>query len=325
MDFIKKMACAAVFLAAAATAHAAQQSRFTITDLGDSFNPAFGGIFASAVNDRGEITGWAYAGAQVPQHHAFLWDSGAKTDLGVPPGGYESTAYGMNNRGTVVGESGGHIAWYQDGAWTQLDLFGVANDVNDGGTIVGGYTNNVGTHGYLLKDGVFIDMGTLGGSYSVAFAVNKKDVAVGYSYNGGSSLRAFVFENGAMRDLGTLGGSSSYAFDINNRGDIVGASDDGAFHTVATIYDGSMRRLLPMATNFSVARSINDHGDVVGTSDGHAFLLESNGTLTYLDQLPEAVSGGWMYMQPLAISNRGWIVGTAWHNGHSRSFLITFK
>lgn len=325
MNIAQKMAGAALLLAATATAHAAQPSKLTITDLGDSFNPIFGGIFASMVNNRGEIGGWAYAGATVPNHHAFIWDSGSLTDLGVPAGGYETTPYGMNNRGTVAGESGGYIAFYRDGAWTQLDLRGVANDVNDDGMIVGTYVNNVGTHAFLLKDGVFVDMGTLGGSYSTAFAVNSKGAATGYSYDHLFHLHPFIYQNGAMRDLGTLGGNNAYAYDINSHGVVVGTSEDGFGHTVAMIYDGIMRPALPVATSFSTAKSINDHGDIVGTADGHAYLLESDGTLTWLDQLPEVVAAGWKFMQANAINDRGWIVGTGSLNGRGRSWVIMPK
>jgi len=62
--------------------------------------------FASSVNDTGEIVGRAdLQGSEI--HHAFLWKHGTMTDLGIPPGGGPcSTAYSINSKGQIVGDSG---------------------------------------------------------------------------------------------------------------------------------------------------------------------------------------------------------------------------
>ena len=316
--------CATLVLAAAATATAAPP-KYTITDLGNGFNPSFGAVYATSVNNRGEVSGWAYHGQTVPQHHAMVWEGGTLTDLGTPDGSYDSAVYGINNRGTYVGHSEGWIAYFSDGAWTKLGVAGSANDVNDRGTIVGNY-NASGTRAFMLRNGVFMDLGTLGPSFAYAFAVNGKDVAVGYSYDNAFHTRAFVYEKGAMRDIGTLGGTGAYAYDINDHGVVVGASDDGLGHTVAFVYErGVMRPLFATNTVNSMARSINDHGDIVGTIDGRGFLLARDGTLTILEQLPGVASGLWRYLQPVAINDRGWIVGTGYRGETGRSFLITPK
>ena len=59
--------------------------------------------------------------------------------------------------------------------------------------------------------GVLIDMGTLGGEFSEATAVNSKTKAVGYSENGDQQVRAFIWDclDRKMQDLGTLGGEFS--------------------------------------------------------------------------------------------------------------------
>ena len=325
MILLKKIACAALVLVAAGAAHAAP-SRWTMTDLGNGFNPAFGAVFATSINNRGEISGWAYANQPIPMHHAFVWENGTITDLGVPPGRFESGIYGLNNRGTFVGNTGnGYVAYYSDGAWTELGVQGAANDVNDKGTIVGQY-NTIGTHGFMLKDGVFMDMGGPSGGNVVPFAVNRKDVAAGYraSFDTGFRPRAFLYENGAIRDLGTLGGDEGYAFDINDHGVAVGAAEDAAQHMRAVIYDkGAVVQLENVSTSYSHALSINDHGDVVGVIDGHGFLLSRKGTLTMLEQLPELA--GWTFVRPVAINDRGWIVGQGWFNGTGRSFLLQPK
>ena len=310
---------AALVLAAAATANAAAPAKWTITDLGNGFNPAFGAVYATAVNNRGQVTGWAYANQPIPMHHAFIWENGTLTDLGVPAGSFESGAYGINNKGTVVGHDGSRIAFYADGVWTRLEVQGSANDVNDRGTIVGSY-NSVGTRPFMYRDGVFMDLGM---SYGVTYAVNHKDAIVGWTYDNAFHPRAWLYENGAVRDLGTLGGTDAYAFDINNHGVVVGASSHATGLAQAFIYEnGAMRALFAMNHGYSHARSINDHGDITGTIDGRGFLLTRDGTLTMLESLPGVGSGGWSWLQPTSINDRGWIVGTALRNGTTRSFLL---
>src|SRR5437868_5768487 len=62
-----------------------------------------------------------------------------------------------------------------------------------------------------------IDLGTLGGEWSYANAINSSGQAVGY-YNDtnttypGSTSHAFLYYNGSVQDLGTLGGGNSYAY-----------------------------------------------------------------------------------------------------------------
>jgi probable HAF family extracellular repeat protein len=69
-----------------------------------------------------------------------------------------------------------------------------------------------------------IDLGSLGGGYSNAFAVNAKGQVVGVSATAGDlEQHAFSWtQAGGMDDLGTLGGSYSMALDLNNNGQVVG-------------------------------------------------------------------------------------------------------
>src|SRR6266513_495462 len=70
------------------------------------------------------------------------------------------------------------------------------------------------------------DLGTLGGSESLAYAVNTSGQVVGRGHIAGDSTsHAFSWTlQGGMIDLGTLGGCCSWAEAINASGQVVGVS-----------------------------------------------------------------------------------------------------
>lgn len=65
-----------------------------------------------------------------------------------------------------------------------------------------------------------VELGTLGGNYSEAIAVNNHVQVVGSSQTASGEYHAFFWENGEMTDLGIQGHSSS-ATDINERGQVL--------------------------------------------------------------------------------------------------------
>src|SRR5947209_5834169 len=84
-----------------------------------------------------------------------------------------------------------------------------------------------------------IDLGTLGGSNSQAFAINTAGQIVGYAYitTGDAVSHAASWANSGSSavDLGTLGGHFSHAKGINDSGQIVGDANitgDTAQHAV---------------------------------------------------------------------------------------------
>src|SRR5262245_18142138 len=70
------------------------------------------------------------------------------------------------------------------------------------------------------------DLGTLGGQWSFASAVNERGDIAGWSTLPGDGVeRPFLWREGVMTDLGTLGGKNSAGFPhINDRGDVSGTS-----------------------------------------------------------------------------------------------------
>ena len=132
-------------------------------------------------------------------------------------------------------------------------------------------------HSYLvdLNSKTATDIGTLGGSYSVAQGINDAGQVVGRSGD-----HAFITgpDGMGMRDLGTLGGRYSEALGINDAGQVVGRSPTVGVASYAFITgpDGAgMMDLnslvdLPGGAVLTSATGINNSGQVValGTHPG---------------------------------------------------------
>src|SRR5689334_6854407 len=84
------------------------------------------------------------------------------------------------------------------------------------------------------------DLGTLGGTFSVAFAINNKGQIAGTAtLPNDTAARAFLWRRGVMKDLGTLGGPNSTGmFPLNESGEVPGASETGAQDPLAEDFCG---------------------------------------------------------------------------------------
>jgi probable HAF family extracellular repeat protein len=129
-----------------------------MTDLG-----TLGGTNSEAffANDDGTVVGRADFSPTSSDHHAFLWQNGKMIDLGTVDGDASSTAYCVNARDQVVGDSSGGHAWlWQDGSIQDLNtLIAPGSDlsveaaafINDSGEIYGtGTLPNGDQHVILL-------------------------------------------------------------------------------------------------------------------------------------------------------------------------------
>lgn len=192
--------------------------------------------------------------------------------------GFPASINDLNDAAMVVGESDGHAFSWKATSGPKVDLgtlggqSSIAYGINDRGQIVG--TSDVGTvrHAFLWnpRDHRMRDLGTLGGDYSTAYAVSNRGLVVGESDTADGRSHAFSWDprTGTMRDLGTLGGDSSAATAVNDSGQIVGYARTTDLLAHAVLWDARSRHihdlgLLPHSV-VSFATGINNRGEVVG-------------------------------------------------------------
>jgi probable HAF family extracellular repeat protein len=126
-------------------------------DLGtiDSGNST--GATANGINDAGQVVGTSTCGPSCT--HAALWTSSGVQDLGALPGSSVSGAYGINNLGQIVGQSGHAFIWTQATGMQDLNSLIDSNAgwtlnwafaINDNSQITGSGSINGQTHAFLL-------------------------------------------------------------------------------------------------------------------------------------------------------------------------------
>ncbi|MEP6572696.1 MAG: hypothetical protein ABJD11_08370 [Gemmatimonadota bacterium] len=225
--------------------------------------PTLGGTngFATEVNNRGQIVGWAEnqvhdptcTAPQVLQFRAVLWEPKRRHMEQLRPlaGDSTSAATAINDHGQVVGISG---------------------DCNDA---VGKFSAR---HAVIWDHGTVTDIGNLGGvAWNTPMAINEAGQVVGFSdttgdFDGTIGQHAFRWtRQDGIHDLGVLPGDAvSEAHGINDRGQIVGISCDvsGACHGVVWL-GGVITALDSLVTpgfagRITFAQDINDAGVITG-------------------------------------------------------------
>jgi probable HAF family extracellular repeat protein len=272
-----------------------------------------------------------------PEIRAVLWKHGHIIDLATLDGGYESVAHAVNSKGQVVGLSLNTIPdsnsmigsfygigfqqtrafLWQGGVMQDLGTLGsgtnaVALLINERGQVAGDsytstdpspscfYNNNVfplTTGAFLWEKGKMTDLGGLGGTCTLASALNNQGQVAGWSnLAGDQTYHAFRWDRATRphpRDLGTLGGTFSIAVAMNEAGDAVGAaalSGDQVVHATLWGRHGHVDLGTVGTDQCAEARSVNSSGQVVGISnpecgseEANAFLWEHGGPMIDLN------------------------------------------
>ena len=265
-------------------AHNRKAFRWSNGELTDLAAPGFPAN-AVAVNGRGEIVGNAL---RKGHNHAFVWASGAVTDLGA-----DTTGVGINDAGQVIGYlrtfAGGERAFvWQNGKRRLLGTLPPSQipwhgkqyvepvAINEHGVVAGLVHDGIGTYQrWFVWRGSRLITKTLPFRDQRAAAVNEKgQVLIGAS--GGRPASAYVWRNGQLAKLPTLGGDSTFAVDLNDAGQVVGMSRLGGHRQRPFVWQaGKMTALSMPARRYTPpwggVSAINDRGDVIGfdyTDDG---------------------------------------------------------
>jgi probable HAF family extracellular repeat protein len=294
----------------------------------DRFMEDSGGVNSRGfgISSTNLVVGDAFFGpAMEPRSHATMFSGGVAKDLGVMKGQVYSRANGANGAGQVVGFSG------------------PLRDSSESRAFVWTYYTG-------MKD-----IGTLGGSYAQANAINEAGFITGTSQTAAMfvTTHAFIYQKsatgGQMRDLGVLGGLSSYGMAINAYNHVAGYSTrqpnserfHAFLHNTKSMIDLGSLGLKGTDSDVSVALGINKLDQVVGYSylagapgmplqqvallwsrDGYG-----GGKMVNLNTLLNATGKNYLLISATAINDNGQIVANAYdkQNGGPRAVLLTPK
>jgi probable HAF family extracellular repeat protein len=207
---------------------------------------------ASAINNRGQIVGFAENGAldtSCPTGTTnnrialpVMWENGTAKALPLVGNDPDGDAFWINDRGQAVGYSGNcttalhAVSWVNDTPSTLADLGngGIAQGINNRGQIVGQVGSADGTTFYAAvwqngANGAVTNLLTPPGDLAAfASGINDRGQVVGSSLDSKFNWsHAFIWQNNVMTDLDTLFPASSNLFPvmankINERGQISG-------------------------------------------------------------------------------------------------------
>jgi probable HAF family extracellular repeat protein len=328
---------------------------------------------AAAINNQGHVAGTAYKGEQTCAFHydylkKFMEDAG----------GLNSRGFGINSANMVVGDAVftmgimpvSHAALFKSGFAVDLgvlkgQVFSRANGINAMGQVVGFSSpkrDSTESRAFMWSSQTgMIDIGTLGGSYAQAYAINDDGYITGASQTQGMgpmvTTHAFIYRlpnppyrrYNPMSDLGVLGGLSSYGMAINSYNHVAGyatiKANDERVH--AFLHDGT--KMIDLGSlggpgnrwgsDISVALGVNNLDQVVGYTylpavgempiQQVAFLWRrtwsGSGEMINLNMLLYGEGKNYLVFSATAINDNGQIAASAYYmpTGTVRAVLLT--
>lgn len=270
--------------------------------------------FASAINDRRQIVGFALNKIPDPfslfdfgiggftngtQTRAFLWHEGQMQDLGTL-GGPDAWATFVNEPGQIAGYS------YTNSIPNQTTGIPTVNPF------------------IWTKDAGMIDLGSLGGTFGLPVGLNNRGQAIGISnLAGDGNADPFLWDGRELIDMFTagIGGNFLFANGINDVGEVIGAATFQNHPFDAAIWrSGVVTDLGALPGDcFSQAFVMNSRGQIAGNSatcDGstiRAALWEDGRVF----DLNTHISGSsdLLLVEANAINDRGEIAGNGFPTG----------
>lgn len=312
------LARTALVLATALVAHA-NAATYSIVPV-EIFEGANVASTGEGLNNRGEVVGTLEFGI------AYIHGPEGTKLLGLVEG-TKARALAVNDKGTVVGltidRGREYLTLWRDG---RLDIVETPSSVvpyaiNNDEVIVGATSVPPSglTRGFVVANGTFAMLPTLGGLISIAYGIDGLGRIVGGATDDKDAQQRAVMwtAGGAIVDLGTVGGRVAAAHAINARGQVVGDSlaAENYFRHAFLYENGVIRDLLPDPTRYSDLLSINASGDAVGNSH-----LYRGGRLTPWAQLVNPYTS-WTFAAK-AINDAGLIMGNGCRAGVCNALLL---
>jgi len=311
-------------------------SSYAVIDLGASTTGfTVSGATAYAINNNNQVVGDYYDSGG--SSHAFIWNptgpsTGAMSDPGIGGG---SHAYGINDRGRVVGQGAGGayiaIPPTSAGSYTVTTLVGggVAYGINSLDAVVG----TSGGHAFIRTAdphnpsavGNVTTIGDSGCGSSDGRAINGFGAIVGSACG---SYAASSDGSSPMRYIGSLGGRASRTYALNESGQAGGYSYvPGNYEVHAVLWDPSSSGkpypvlfsthtdLGTIGGSFATILGLNTNGAAVGygttfAGAAHAVISRAGGSLSDLNDFITPGSN-WTITHAYAINDNGVIVGDA--------------
>ena len=158
-----------------------------------------GGALGLGINNAGQVVGTSFDADF--NATGFVYSAGKFTLLDVPGAVSGSDANGINNNGDIAGDytdAGGFFRGFlrQGGVFTTLDS--TAYGLNDRGMVVGSFKGGTGhQEGYVLFNGVSTPIAVAGARDTYAFGINNRGDVVGTSVIPGKSS-GFLLRDGVL-------------------------------------------------------------------------------------------------------------------------------
>lgn len=195
-----------------------------------------GNVNARAINNAGQVTGWASDASNFAR--AFIWDK----------------ASGISVLGTLGSSSFG-------------------NDINETGDIVGNVRIGANVRPFLYTDGVMQDITAVTCTRALAEGINDLGDIVGRCDDAMGNFVPFVLQDGVYQNpIGPFSDQGALR-KINNDGVAVGITENSAGGQDAAVWDevNGLRRLADLRLNntgssFGSATDINQNGQIIGGS-----------------------------------------------------------